>query len=840
MKVTKKMKRFAALLIAAVVMLSGVPLPSVQAAGDAKGVDVLEFTVKNEKGNPVPGVKLEIYDGNTSTYKKLTSNASGMVRWTPEISDEVFAGRTLTVKPVGPETTDAPLTFEMEYIYSGVGRIEIKTINGQPASEVSDPVLVVKGGAAETQDNKKQLVVNVKDQKGNPVDGCAFVMKDSAWPNNSDGMAKYPSNGVVKFTLTDSSQLGGIIRVHSWSSADYEGNELTFTSKNREFLTVNGEEYDGIKEYTIVVTKKGEKPEVNKDELKKAIDVAKAIENKNYTEASWNALQDAIAAAEAVRDDADATQNVVDAQVTALEEAINGLKVNTPQGNKKVLVVRVEDKDGNPVDGCAFVIKDSAFPNVADGMAKYPSNGVVKFTLTDSSQLGGIIRVHSWSSADYEGNELTFTSKNREFLTVNGEEYDGIKEYTIVVTKKGEEPEKPEVNKEDLEQKITDAKAIKNENYTEASWNALRAAITAAEAVRDNADATQDDVDAQVTVLEEAISGLKVNTPQGNKKVLVVRVEDKDGNPVDGCAFVIKDSAFPNVADGMAKYPSNGVVKFTLTDSSQLGGIIRVHSWSSADYEGNELTFTSKNREFLTVNGEEYDGIKEYTIVVTKKGEEPEKPEVNKEDLEQKITDAKAIKNENYTEASWNALQAAITAAEAVRDDADATQDDVDAQVTALETAINALEEKEPEKPEEVNKDELKKAIDAAKAIENKNYTEASWNALQAAIAAAEAVRNDADATQDDVDAQVTALKNAVDGLKENSEKPNPEKPNPEKPNTNKPNTNKPNIDKPNADKNENAAPKTGDSAPFVPCVAGMICAAAVAGMALKKRKSFE
>ena len=688
----------------------------------------------------------------------------------------------------------------------------------------------------------------MKDKKGNPVNDCAFVMKDEAFPDAVDGMAKYPSNGVVKFTLSDNMQFGGVIRVHSQSKETYTGNELTFTSKNKEFLTVNGEDYDGMKEYTIVVTKKGEepeKPEVNKEALEQKITDAKAIKNENYTEASWNALQAAITAAEAVRDNADATQDDVDAQVTALEEAINGLKVNTPQGNKKVLVVRVEDKDGNPVDGCAFVIKDSAFPNALDGMAKYPSNGVVKFTLTDSSQLGGIIRVHSWSSADYEGNELTFTSKNKEFLTVNGEEYDGMKEYTIVVTKKGEEPEKPEVNKEALEQKITDAKAIKNENYTEASWNALQAAITAAEAVRDNADATQDDVDAQVTALEEAINGLKVNTPQGNKKVLVVRVEDKDGNPVDGCAFVIKDSAFPNALDGMAKYPSNGVVKFTLTDSSQLGGIIRVHSWSSADYEGNELTFTSKNKEFLTVNGEEYDGMKEYTIVVTKKGEEPEKPEVNKEALEQKITDAKAIKNENYTEASWNALQAAITAAEAVRDNADATQDDVDAQVTALETAINALEEKEPEKPEAVNKDELKKAIDAAKAIENENYTEASWNALQAAIAAAEAVRDDADATQDAVDAQVTALKKAVDGLKENSEKPNPEKPNTEKPNTNKPNpnkpnTNKPNANKPNVDKNENAAPKTGDSAPFVPCMAGMICAAAVAGMVLKKRKSFE
>ena len=71
----------------------------------------------------------------------------------------------------------------------------------------------------------------------------------------------------------------------------------------------------------------------------------------------------------------------------------------------------------------------------------------------------------------------------------------------------------PEVNKEILKQKITDAKAIENKNYTEASWKALQAAITAAEAVRDNADATQDDVDAQVTALEEAINDLKVNTP---------------------------------------------------------------------------------------------------------------------------------------------------------------------------------------------------------------------------------------------------------------------------------------------------------------------------------------
>ena len=723
-------KRMLAYVLALVLMFSnfvGFDITT-KAAGEAKGVDVLTFTVKNEKGNPVPGVKLEIYDGNTPTYKKLTSNALGMVRWTPELSDDVFAGRTLTVKPIGPETTDSPLTFEMEYIYSGVGRIEIKTINGEPAKADSNPVLVVKGGAAETQGNKKQLVVNVKDKKGNPVNDCAFVMKDEAFPDAVDGMAKYPSNGVVKFTLSDNMQFAGIIRVHSQSKETYTGNELTFTSKNREFLTVNGEAYDGIKEYTIVVTKKGEEPEVpevNKAALEQKITDAKAIKNENYTEASWNALQAAITAAEAVRDNADATQDDVDAQVTALEEAINGLKVNTPQGNKKVLVVNVKDKEGNPVNECAFAIKDEAFPNAADGMAKYPVDGVVKFTLTDSSQLGGVIRVHSWSSADYEGTELTFTSKNKEFLTVNGEAYDGIKEYTIVVTKKGEEPEKPEVNKEVLKQKITDAKAIENKNYTEASWKALQAAITAAEAVRDDVDATQDDVDAQVTALETAVNGL----------------EEKE-------------------------------------------------------------------------------------------------PEVNKDELKKAIDAAKAIENKNYTEASWKALQAAITAAEAVRDDVDATQDDVDAQVTALETAVNGLKEKEPEKPEVVNKAELKKTIDAAKAVENKNYTEASWNALQKAIKAAEVVYENADATQDEVDAQVVALKNAVDGLKVNTEKPNPQKPGTEKPNTNKPNTNKPNVNGQNVDKNESATPKTGDTSPIIPSVAGMFCAIAVVVMILKKKEA--
>ncbi|MCB7332382.1 hypothetical protein, partial [Longicatena caecimuris] len=85
-----------------------------------------------------------------------------------------------------------------------------------------------------------------------------------------------------------------------------------------------------------------------------------------------------------------------------------------------------------------------------------------------------------------------------------------------------------------------------------------------------------------------------------------------------------------------------------------------------------------------------------------------------------------------------------------------ATQDAVNAQVTAIEKAISALEKEET--PIVANKAELKKALDKAKAIQADGYTSASYAKLQEAIKAAEKVYADDKATQDAVNAQVTAI----------------------------------------------------------------------------------
>lgn len=138
---------------------------------------------------------------------------------------------------------------------------------------------------------------------------------------------------------------------------------------------------------------------------------------------------------------------------------------------------------------------------------------------------------------------------------------------------------------------------------------------------------------------------------------------------------------------------------------------------------------------------------------------------VDKAALNAKIAEAKAIEQGNYTDESYQALQDAIKNAEAVANDSNATQAQVDAQVTALTDAINALEEKQAE----TDRSSLLQKIGEAKAIEQGNYTDESYQALQDAIAAAQQVFWNPNSTQAEIDAQIVALDNAIDALEEKS-----------------------------------------------------------------------
>lgn len=142
---------------------------------------------------------------------------------------------------------------------------------------------------------------------------------------------------------------------------------------------------------------------------------------------------------------------------------------------------------------------------------------------------------------------------------------------------------------------------------------------------------------------------------------------------------------------------------------------------------------------------------------------------VNKDTLKAAIDAAKeALKEEDkYTEESVKALKDAVAEAEKVAADENATQESVDAATKAVEEATKGLAEK-PAVPE-ADKTALKAVLaDAAQKLAGADaYTEESVKALKDAVDLAQNVFDNSDASQTEVDAAVTAVRDAIGKLQE-------------------------------------------------------------------------
>ena len=142
---------------------------------------------------------------------------------------------------------------------------------------------------------------------------------------------------------------------------------------------------------------------------------------------------------------------------------------------------------------------------------------------------------------------------------------------------------------------------------------------------------------------------------------------------------------------------------------------------------------------------------------------------VNKDALKAAIDVAKeALKEEDkYTEESVKALKDVVAEAEKVMADEKATQEAVDAAVKEVADAVAGLEEK-PAVPE-ADKTALKAVLaDAAQKLAGADaYTEESVKALKDAVDLAQNVFDNSDASQTEVDAAVTAVRDAIENLQE-------------------------------------------------------------------------
>lgn len=141
---------------------------------------------------------------------------------------------------------------------------------------------------------------------------------------------------------------------------------------------------------------------------------------------------------------------------------------------------------------------------------------------------------------------------------------------------------------------------------------------------------------------------------------------------------------------------------------------------------------------------------------------------VDKTALDEAVKSAKALKADEYTEASFALLASTLETAKAVLANEEASQEEVDLALENLTIAVSKLEKSSEEPPVPVvpvEKDKLDGAIKTAEQLDSTRYTPESWAVYQSYIAAAKLISNMDDVTQAMVDAAEKSLADAKNVL---------------------------------------------------------------------------
>ena len=293
----------------------------------------------------------------------------------------------------------------------------------------------------------------------------------------------------TQFTITTTAGEGGKIAPEATTTV-YKGTSKVFTitpdkGYHIESITVDGEnvvpiatEYafeDIVANHTIEVTFAKDELTIAKENLLATINTAnkKLAETEQYTPSSLKDLEDAVKAAQAIYDDPDADQNKVNEAKTNVEDKMKALKARAKKDALKLAITAAEG-DAALVD-------------------KYTEESIEKL-----------------QKAIDEAKEV-LADENASQEEVDAAEKAVQAAQKSLVEKETPKPEAP-VKKDELKAAVEDATKVvgDTEQYTEESLAALQAAIDEANAVLDNPEATQAEIDAAVKAVKEAKEALKV------------------------------------------------------------------------------------------------------------------------------------------------------------------------------------------------------------------------------------------------------------------------------------------------------------------------------------------
>ena len=366
------------------------------------------------------------------------------------------------------------------------------------------------------------------------------------------------------------------------------------------------------------------KPEekIDKTGLKAQIDRALALIPADYSAASYNALKPILEAAKNVYASDSVKQPEVDNETAKLKAAIDALSVDKTDLNKTIADAKSKTKEH---------YSDTSWANLQSVLAE-----AEKVTNNPAAKQSEVDHINEKLKAAIAGLNT---------------------------------------DKTELEKQLADAKSKTETDFSPATWSALEEAKKAAQAVEDNATATQAQIDEAAKKLKAAIDALNVDKTKLQEQIAIAKTkQEADYSPKTWNDFKNAEIKAKEINDQTAPLPKQS-----------------------------EIDAATKALQ---------DAIKALAV--------------DKTALQNAINTANSKRKEEYTTQTWKALEEALAAANPVNADKATTQSKVNAATEKLEQAIKnlvPLTEKPILKFVDTDKKVLDKEVVAKYSLENPTKT---------------------------------------------------------------------------------------------------------------------
>ena len=270
----------------------------------------------------------------------------------------------------------------------------------------------------------------------------------------------------------------------------------------------------------------------DKTELNESIQAAAALDSEAYTANSWNALQEALTAAEQISADDSASQEQIDQAASALNAAMDALQAKASESAIQALQNMVDkanalDSDDealnaaitaaqallNDSDNASVTAVVSALLDLSEAMQALNTNESVDALRADVQATIDFINENILTNVDNvrpgKVDALEAAVEAAQTLVDDPDaSADELKAANKAMTKAAQELWEI-VSKAELNALIEAANGYLDGNYTTESLEALQTAIEAAQAAAINDDATTAEVTQAITNLSDAIASLE-------------------------------------------------------------------------------------------------------------------------------------------------------------------------------------------------------------------------------------------------------------------------------------------------------------------------------------------